>query len=132
MKLFGTLDVPGTLVMTEDHYFDHLAKASTSNVSLPSIVRSRLNDSALLFIGLQVDSWEFRVLFRSLLQLEGKDLRDDYQHFSVQLDPNSLLDAVSARRYIEKYLQTKASLRLYWGDTETFIRELNKNYRRPS
>ncbi|ENM1947656.1 CHAT domain-containing protein [Citrobacter braakii] len=132
LKLFGTLDVPGTLVMTEDHYFDHLAKASTSNVSLPSIIRSRLNDSALLFIGLQVDSWEFRVLFRSLLQQEGKDLRDDYQHFSVQLDPNSLLDAASARRYIEKYLQTKASLRLYWGDTETFIHELNKNYRRPS
>lgn len=78
-------------------------------------MRARLNSSALLFVGLQAESQEFRVLFRSLLLLEGNDLQKDYEHFSVQIDPNSILDPGSARRYIEKYLQRKAKWRLYWG-----------------
>ncbi|GDX04619.1 CHAT domain-containing protein [Buttiauxella sp. A111] len=129
VKLFGDLRDKSTLVMTEDHYFEYLAKASTSSVSLPREVRSCLNDSGLLFVGFQQDSWEFRVLFRSLLALEGKELRVPYEHCSVQIDPNSLIDVVRARYYIEKYLE-QAKLRLYWGDAATFIRELDTQYRR--
>ncbi|MFJ1260381.1 CHAT domain-containing protein [Cupriavidus sp. CuC1] len=124
VKLFGDLSEPASLVITEDQFFDYLTKAASTKDTVPPAVRFRLSDSALLFVGFQADSWDFRVLFRSLLQLEGKDLRADYEHFSVQIDPNSILDPGSARRYIEKYLQAKAKLRLYWGDVPTFISEL--------
>lgn len=124
VKLFGDLSEPASLVITEDQFFDYLTKAASTKDTVPPAVRYRLSDSALLFVGFQADSWDFRVLFRSLLQLEGKDLRADYEHFSVQIDPNSILDPGSARRYIEKYLQAKAKLRLYWGDVPTFISEL--------
>jgi hypothetical protein len=126
VKLFGDLSEPSSLVMTEDQFFDYLTKAASTKEVVPTPVRFQLSDSALLFIGFQADSWEFRVLFRSLLQLEGSDLRSDYEHFSVQIDPNSMLDPGSARRYIEKYLQAKAKLRLYWGDVAAFISELNQ------
>lgn len=125
VKLFGDLSAPASLVMTEDQFFDYLTRSASAKDTVPPPVRYRLSDSALLFVGFQADSWEFRVLFRSLLQLEGKDLRADYEHFSVQIDPNSILDPGSARRYIEKYLQAKAKLRLYWGDVATFITELS-------
>lgn len=129
IKLFGDLSEPASLVMTEDQFFDYLTKAAAAKDTVPPAVRFRLSDSALLFVGFQADSWEFRVLFRSLLQLEGKDLRADYEHFSVQIDPNSILDPGSARRYIEKYLQAKAKLRPYWGDVATFITELSARTR---
>jgi len=126
VKLFGDLANPGTLVITEDQYFDYLTAVAASKDAIPPSVRSRLTDSALLFVGFQAEAWEFRVLFRSLLKLEGQDLRSDYEHFSVQIDPNSILDPGSARRYIEQYLQSKAKLKLYWGDVPTFIAELKR------
>lgn len=124
IKLFGDFAEPKSLVITEDQFFDYLTQTAAAKDVVPPAVRYRLSDSALLFVGFQADSWEFRVLFRSLLQLEGSDLRSDYEHFSVQIDPNSILDPGSARRYIEKYLQSRAKLRLYWGDVATFISEL--------
>jgi hypothetical protein len=134
VKLFGDLSEQGSLVLTEDQFFDYLAKATSMKDAVPPVVRSRLSDSALMFVGFQADSWEFRVLFRSLLQqIEGRDLLKDYEHLSVQIDPNSILDPGSARRYIEKYLQTKAKrLRLYWGDVPTFICELKSRTQRRS
>ncbi|MES2934429.1 MAG: CHAT domain-containing protein [Pseudomonadota bacterium] len=126
VKLFGDLADPGTLVMTEDQYFDYLTAVAATKDVIPPSVRYRLTDSALLFVGFQAEAWEFRVLFRSLLKLEGQDLRRDYEHFSVQIDPNSILDPGSARRYIEQYLQSKAKLKLYWGDVATFIAELKR------
>jgi hypothetical protein len=126
IKLFGDLAAPASLVITEDQFFDYLTKAPTIKDIVPPAVKSRLSDSALLFVGFDADSWEFRVMYRSLLQLEGMNLLQDYEHFAVQIDPNSILDPSNARRYIEKYLQSKAKLRLYWGDVATFISELRK------
>jgi len=126
VKLFGDLASPASLVLTEDQFFDYLTKAPTIKDIVPPAVKSRLSDSALLFLGFDVDSWEFRVMYRSLLQLEGVNLLLDYEHFAVQIDPNSILDLNNARRYIEKYLQLKAKLRLYWGDVAAFISELSQ------
>lgn len=126
VKLFGDLAEPKSLVITEDHFFDYLTQAASTKDAVPPPVRRRLCDGPLLFVGFQADAWDFRVLFRSLLQIEGKDLSRDYEHFSVQMDPNSILDPASARRYIEQYLQAKAKLRLYWGDVATFLGELKK------
>ena len=126
VKLFGDLVDPSTLVVTEDQYFDYLTEVAASKDAIPPSVRHRLTDSALMFVGFQAEAWEFRVLFRSLLKLEGQDLRRDYEHLSVQIDPSRILDPGSARRYIEQYLQSKAKLKLYWGDVATFIAELKK------
>lgn len=127
VKLFGDLAEPKSLVITEDHFFDYLTQAASTKDAVPPSVRRRMCDGPLLFVGFQPDAWDFRVLFRSLLQIEGWDLSRDYAHFSVQMDPNSILDPASARRYIEKYLQAKGNLRLYWGDVSTFLSELKKH-----
>ncbi len=127
VKLFGDLAEPKSLVITEDHFFDYLTQAASTRDAVPPSVRRRLCDGPLLFVGFQPDAWDFRVLFRSLLQIDGMDLSADYEHFSVQVDPNSILDPASARRYIEKYLQANGNLRLYWGDVSTFLSELRNN-----
>jgi CHAT domain/SIR2-like domain len=129
LKLFGDLAEPKSLVITEDHFFDYLTQVASTKDAVPPSVRRRLCDGPLLFVGFQPDAWDFRVLFMSLLQIEGKDLSRDYEHFSVQMDPNSILDPASARRYIEKYLQAKGKLRLYWGDVATFLGDLKQKSR---
>ncbi|PYC29726.1 hypothetical protein DMX08_29105 [Pseudomonas protegens] len=125
VKLFGDLDEPGSLVLTEDNYFEYLAKASSAHDAMPPSVRCRVIDSPLLFAGFQPDAWEFRVLLRSLLQMEGRDLLLKHNHFSVQMDPNSILDPGSARRYIDQYLNSKVKLQMYWGDVQAFVNELD-------
>lgn len=124
VKLFGDLDAPGSLVLTEDNYFEYLAKAGSAHDAMPPSVRCRVIDSPLLFAGFQPDAWEFRVLLRSLLQMEGRDLLLKHDHFSVQLDPNTILDPGSARRYIDQYLNSKVKLQMYWGDVQAFVNEL--------
>lgn len=129
VKLFGDLSDPASLVMTEDQFFDYLTATAATKDIVPPEVYALLSNSSLLLLGFQADSWEFRVLLRSLLQGPGSSLLQDYDHFSVQIDPNSILDPASARRYIEKYLQAKAKLRLYWGDISTFTTELSRRFR---
>lgn len=125
LKLFGDLSAPKSLVMTEDQFFDYMSNSASKEV-VPPMISARLVDTALMFLGFQADSWEFRVLFRSLLLLEGMAMSIDHRHFSVQVDPNGTLDRGSARRYIERYLQSKsrATLSQYWGDVGIFIDQL--------
>lgn len=129
-KMFGDLREPRSLVLTEDQYFDYLISVSKNlDAIIPLQIRARLNDSALLIIGFDVQSWDFRVLFRTILNQEGADLRSEYLHMSAQLDPNSILDPVSARRYLERYFQDKARMKLYWGDVAMFVAELQRRLR---
>lgn len=126
IKLFGDLRTPGSLVMTEDEYFDYLTKVTASAFAMPSALRSQLTLTPLLFVGFQAETWEFRVLLRSLFQNEGKDLKINRPHFAVQINPNSIVEPARARAYIENYLHVKSKLKLYWGDVATFVKDLKQ------
>ena len=70
--LFGRLSDPDSLVLTEDDYFDYLIGVTSRNDLIPGVVRRALTDSALLFLGFDLDDWDFRVLFRSIMSREGQ------------------------------------------------------------
>ncbi len=124
-KLFGQLSDPDSLVLTEDDYFDYLIGVTSNRDLIPEAVRRALADSALLFVGFQVDDWAFRVLFRSIMRQEGSDRRRRYAHVAVQIDPEEgrFQQPQRARRYLEQYFQTD-DIRIYWGSAEDFLREL--------
>src|SRR5262249_55199257 len=116
--LFGHLDTEDSLVVSEDDYFDYLIGITTqlSNMrfvqerdpsAMPSFVPRAFADTALLFLGFQIDDWEFRVLFRSLLGLAGAKRRSRYPHVAVQIDPENseFMDPEGARRYLEQYFE---------------------------
>jgi hypothetical protein len=49
-----------------------------------------MTDRAFLFIGFQMDDWNFRVLFRyimSKLEILGTDRQSNYAHVAVQITP---------------------------------------------
>ena len=127
--LFGKLDQDDSLVLTEDNYFDYLIGVTTNKQLIPPPVRRALTDTALLFLGFQMDDWNFRVLFRSLMSQEGRARRDDYTHVAVQIDPQGshILEPELARRYLERYFG-KADISIFWGSLEEFIKELRTRW----
>jgi CHAT domain/SIR2-like domain len=123
--LFGRLDDPRSLVLTEDDYFDYLIGLTRNNDLVPPVVRSSLVDNSLLFLGFRLDDWDFRVLFRSLMAQGGRQRSDDYVHVAVQLDPEEgqNLDPEGSRRFLRRYFEVGDN-RIYWGHVDDFAREL--------
>ncbi|MEI6777838.1 MAG: CHAT domain-containing protein [Chloroflexales bacterium] len=136
--LFGRLDDPESLVLTEDDYFRYLIGVTRNEELLPKVVGSALVNTALLFLGFRLDDWNFRVLFQSVMNLAGSELRRRYTHVAVQIDPQegAMLDPQAAREYLKNYFGPAAALNyqtnisIYWGSAEDFIRELAEHYAR--
>jgi hypothetical protein len=128
--LFGKLSEPESVVLTEDDYFDYLIGVTRNKELIPSVVRSALVNSALLFLGFQLDDWQFRVLFRSIRAQQGGELLGRYPHIGVQLEPEEgrILEPERARKYLEGYFSTGANISLYWGRAEDFLKELHERW----
>ncbi|MGH2733432.1 MAG: CHAT domain-containing protein [Actinomycetota bacterium] len=129
--LFGRLDNPDSLVLTEDDYFDYLIGVATGN-TISHVVQGALANSALLFLGFRMDEWDFRVLFRSIMRLEGgRGLRYRFAHVAAQIDPEQgqTLEPERARRYLESYFQD-ARISIYWGSVEDFAADLHDRWKR--
>lgn len=125
--LFGLLSVPDSVVLTEDDYFDYLIGVTSNKDLIPGVVRAALANSALLFLGFQIDGWNFRVLFRSIMNQEGGGRRARYKHVAAQVDleQGRILDPGRARTYLEDYFQD-VDISIYWGSTQDFVDELAK------
>lgn len=120
--LFGTFDEPDSLVLTEDDYFDYLLGVATNNDLIPIPVRAALADTGLLFLGFELHDWSFRILYRSLMNQEGRGRRKRYAHVAAQITPeeDQLLDPSGARHYLETYFQD-SSIDIFWGSINDFI-----------
>ncbi|HZD11024.1 MAG TPA: CHAT domain-containing protein, partial [Candidatus Binatia bacterium] len=125
--LFGRLDQPDSVALTEDDYFQYLIGLTRNRDLVPTSIQEALTDKALLFLGFHLEDWDFRVLFQSLLSFESGELRKspkkDFVNVAVQLEPEGLANPEVARRYLESYLG-KENIYLFWGSTEDFIKEL--------
>jgi hypothetical protein len=131
--LFGHLDVPNSLVLTEDNFLDYLIGATVNRDLIPPVVRSALTDKALLFLGFQMTDWDFRVLFRSIVSQEGRAVSSEFKHVAVQIDPEDdrVQDTERARRYLSKYFSAAGigkNPSIYWGGTADFVRELRDRW----
>ena len=124
--LYGRLDDPQSVVLTEDDYFNFLIGVTSNKALIPPVIRAALVNSALLFIGFQMDEWNFRVLFRTILALQGGSRRNLYAHIAAQIEPEEgrILEPERARRYLETYIAKGADISLYWGSPEDFVKEL--------
>lgn len=125
--LFGQFSDLDSMVLTEDDYFDYLIGVTSNKDLIPGVVRRALADTALLFLGFQLDDWNFRVLYRSIMSQEGRGRRKKYSHIAAQIDPEEgrILEPERARRYLESYFQG-ADISIYWGSAEDFVRDLQK------
>jgi CHAT domain-containing protein/SIR2-like protein len=124
-QLFGDLQDPDSLVLTEDDYFDYLIGVTTNKELIPPTVRAALANTALMFLGFHIDDWSFRVLFRIIMNQSGGQRRSIYKHVAVQINPEEgrFIEVEAARRFLESYFHS-SDIAIYWGSVEDFIREL--------
>lgn len=128
--LFGHLRQPGSLVLTEDNYFDFLVRQARSSDAIPGAVKSPLSQTALLFLGFELHAWDFRVLFRSLIRQLGDSRRDELPHVAVQLNPmgDQAVDEARAQSYLERYFYKNAAITIYWGEIGSFVQQLGERW----
>ena len=127
--VFGRVDVPESLVLTEDDHFDFLARVSADPTLVPVPVSRALADSALLFLGFGLDDWDVRILLRSLISQEGAQRLQKYTHVAAQIDlDQSVMSPARARRYLERDFGRfrKPSIDIFWGSVEEFASGLHE------
>ena len=129
--LFGQIRVRDSMVLTEDDYFEYLIGVTKNQDIIPPAIIRAWSDSALLFLGFQMDDWNFRVLFRSIMEQEGGFRRRKRAHVAVQIDPEEgrSLDPRRARDYLEAYFD-EDDINIYWGTSNDFLRQLGEQWKR--
>jgi hypothetical protein len=129
--LFGNWDEPDSIVLTEDNYFDFLIGVTSNKDIIPEQVRLALSDSSLLFLGFQTESWDFRVVYRSILAQPGSTRRSQYAQIAAQVEPEDgrILEPQGARTYLEDYFGKGLDIDIYWGSPQEFLTELMQSWR---
>jgi hypothetical protein len=131
--LFGRFTEPASLVLAEDDYFDFLMWINnpSNTVLLPQILDDEWVQNSMLFLGFQTSDWNFRMLFRSILNEQRRSLRlsaKAYDSLAVQLQPgDDHLQPERARKFLENSY-TRQSFNLYWGSPAEFLKELNDHW----
>ena len=113
-------------MLTEDNYFDFLIGMKKNNDFIPGVVKRAIADTGLVFLGFQLDDWNFRVMFRAIMDQEGgRGRRSMYAHVAAQIDPEEgrILEPRGARAYLESYF-TESAISIYWGSPDDFARDL--------
>ncbi len=126
--LFGHISLPNSLVFSEDSYFDYLIGVTQNKSLIPSAVRAALSNSSLLFLGFQMEDWEFRVFFRFLMMQEGREMLKFYSHAAAQIEPaeDRIQDVKRARKYLEEYFEGE-NIGIFWGSSDEFLKGLKEH-----
>jgi hypothetical protein len=123
--MYGRLDDPWSLVLSEDDYFAWLnAWNLRRSKSVPPSVSKALTLKSLMFLGYRLDDWDFRVMFQSIKNFGGSALLRRNLHVGVQISPeNPMIEPEAAQEYLESYFG-EDRVSIYWGDTRHFLDEL--------
>ena len=131
--LFGRVERQSSLVLTQDDHFRFLLKFKEQWHSLPESVTDAFSDSALLFLGFDLNSWDFRAIFRAFLEHEGSRQLRKIPHVAVQISPDDdrLTDPERTRDYLVEYFgQISEKPLVFLGSAHDFLSELDKRCKR--
>jgi hypothetical protein len=126
--VFGRIDVPDSLVLTEDDYFQFLIGVTRERSLIPAVVRRSLADSALLLLGFGLQDWDTRALLATLMNQQGAHKLHRYTHVAAQIDlASTVMSPARAERYLERYFgkYRQPSIDIFWGSVEDFASELS-------
>ncbi|MEO6810137.1 MAG: SIR2 family protein [Isosphaeraceae bacterium] len=138
--LFGLLEQPASMVLTEDDYLDFLVKTafdSTTHSSgqvdepaIPLAVDRAMTNPSLLFLGYRLDDLEFRVLLRKLIC--SRQIRNS-MHITVQMvavdDSTDAEQVHQLQDFVNKYLKyISFGVSAYPGTLNDFTTELHQRW----
>jgi hypothetical protein len=135
--VLGTLDVPESIVITEDEYFDFLAavarSGSGSDQLIPPAVEEALANTSLLFLGFGLQDWDLRILLRSVIMREAKERKGQKaKHVAADLDilAEGVRSPEDARDYIVRYFrENEPSIEIEWASVDEFASDLARAWK---
>lgn len=128
--LYGLENYPDTLALSEDDYMNFLmnsAAAKSDQNVFPAKLRDALSQSRLLLFGYHIRGWDFRTLFRFILEFRkaraSKKISYTLQFMpSLEKEKEESLD--NSLLYIEKYFD-EYKFKVNWINAEKFLYELS-------
>ncbi len=144
--LYGLDQWPESMALTEDDFLDLLdrlialrcqVKLAETTIEgstrrrrdLPAPVSTALSSTALLMLGYNVDTWEFRAFFRGLIRPwgESRHNRNLPEGISMQIKPGDMDalegDAPGIMSYLEQYFKG-VHFRVFWGSVDACVHRL--------
>ncbi len=120
-NLYGSLDQPTSLILTESDRLDFLVSVISDEPPLPPKLKSALRDPerTLLFLGFELDQWQFRVLLHVL----ARDARRRYKSFAFETDDLGLDEDT------REFYRTGHKIHFVVGEPMEFARELRSRVR---
>ena len=78
---------PARLIITEDDYIGFLTVATRKDdvVGVPTLIEAELVESTLLFLGYSLEDWDFRTIYKGLIEPLAED--DRRMSFAIHLNP---------------------------------------------
>jgi hypothetical protein len=120
----GNLEQERHLVLSEDDFLAHLVRlARDQDQLLPAnLLGDIFYQNSFLFLGYDLEDWEFRLILHGLVEKGGAGL-----HVGVQLADTQATDPDKAREYLEEYFG-KYKVDIYWGSPQQFVTELHARW----
>src|ERR1051326_1677462 len=89
-KIHGTFPDAATpktsrIIITEDDYIKFLTVIGAKDKGVPPVIRSDMVDGTLLFLGYSLEDWDFRTIYKGLIEELPPD--DRRTSFAIQKDP---------------------------------------------
>ncbi|HTS62624.1 MAG TPA: SIR2 family protein [Candidatus Acidoferrales bacterium] len=75
------------LILTEDDYIQFLTTVTgtADRIGVPNKVFGKLSSSSLLFLGYGLEDWDFRILYRTII--ERQESRGPHKSYAIQKSP---------------------------------------------
>ena len=89
------------LIVTEQDYIDFLSLAGTDGKGVPRQISAMMQDSTLLFLGYGLEDWDFRTIYKALI--ESLPPRDQHVSYAIQKDPSPFWEAMWLKKGVTIY-----------------------------
>ncbi|MCB0114303.1 MAG: SIR2 family protein, partial [Caldilineaceae bacterium] len=136
--LHGLANYPSSMVLSEDDYLAFLSRLArgtpdgSGDHGIPPFLEAELRESSLLLMGYRLQDWDFRVLFRGLLNTNANLIRSRRPSVAIQFDPKDqpgISSEKEARDYLDDYFEI-ANFRVQWGSSDDFVETLWQKWQR--
>jgi hypothetical protein len=125
LNLFGSLQVEGSVLLTERDYLDFVIRYSRSERSVPHVVERALVSSSLLFVGFDLDDWDFNVLLQGFVDQPGGDLDKELPHVAVQVAVKELWEnKKEAALYLASLVSVRRPTEVIFQDLDSVMIQL--------
>jgi hypothetical protein len=130
--LYGHIDATESLILSEMDYMKFLINVVKYPCIIPSDLQSAMVSKAMMFLGYELDDWDFRILLAVLDRFVESQFAG-MRHVSVQIAPCDKKSAPpqqeKAREHFRHYLDKNFNVSVYWGTCEDFTRELRRRWK---